>query len=70
MALPMGANAGDQRQPQTWQEIVLHTVPTSVIEAMATGDVLQIVVFSILFCDRSRHGRRERPADGRVVPSR
>src|SRR6188472_1188575 len=34
---------------QTWQDIVLHTVPTSVIEAMATGDVLQIVVFSIIF---------------------
>src|SRR6188768_2063452 len=28
---------------QTWQQILLHMVPTSVIEAMATGDVLQIV---------------------------
>ena len=35
--------------PQTWQQALLHTVPNSVIEAMATGDVLQIVVFSILF---------------------
>lgn len=35
--------------PQTWQQALLHTVPTSVIEAMANGDVLQIVVFSILF---------------------
>jgi proton glutamate symport protein len=34
---------------QTWQQILLHMVPTSVIQAMATGDVLQIVVFSILF---------------------
>src|SRR6187402_3862903 len=34
---------------QTWQQILLHMVPTSVIEAMATGDVLQIVVFSIVF---------------------
>src|SRR4051812_44188549 len=34
---------------QTWQQIILHMVPTSVIEAMATGDVLQIVVFSIVF---------------------
>ena len=34
---------------QTWQQIVLHMVPTSVIEAMSTGDVLQIVVFSIVF---------------------
>jgi proton glutamate symport protein len=36
-------------QAQTWQQILLHMVPTSVIQAMATGDVLQIVVFSIIF---------------------
>ncbi|MEZ5289564.1 MAG: cation:dicarboxylase symporter family transporter [Vicinamibacterales bacterium] len=36
-------------QAQTWDQILLHMVPTSVIEAMATGDVLQIVVFSIVF---------------------
>jgi proton glutamate symport protein len=35
--------------PQTWREILLHLVPESVIQAMATGDVLQIVVFSIIF---------------------
>lgn len=34
---------------QTWDQVMLHTVPTSVIQAMAEGDVLQIVVFSILF---------------------
>src|SRR3954470_19451184 len=34
---------------QTWDQILLHTVPTSVIQAMAEGDVLQIVVWSILF---------------------
>src|SRR6185295_6227261 len=28
---------------QTWDQIFLHTVPTSVIQAMAEGDVLQIV---------------------------
>src|SRR5262245_11612219 len=36
-------------QAQTWDQILLHMVPTSIIEAMATGDVLQIVVFSIVF---------------------
>lgn len=36
-------------QAQTWDQILLHLVPTSVIEAMATGDVLQIVVFSMVF---------------------
>lgn len=34
---------------QTWDETLLHTVPDSIIKAMAEGDVLQIVVFSILF---------------------
>ena len=34
---------------QTWDQILLHLVPTSIIEAMATGDVLQIVVFSVVF---------------------
>jgi proton glutamate symport protein len=34
---------------QTWDQIFLHTVPTSVIQAMAEGDVLQIVVWSIIF---------------------
>jgi proton glutamate symport protein len=42
--------AGDFKAvPQTWDQIMLHTVPESVIDAMARGDVLQIVVFSILF---------------------
>ena len=49
MVLPMGHDPGIAAKAQTWQEIILHTVPTSVIEAMATGDVLQIVVFSIIF---------------------
>lgn len=30
-------------------EIIVHTFPTSVIDSMARGDVLQIVVFSVLF---------------------
>lgn len=36
-------------QSRSWEEILLHTVPTSVVQAMAEGDVLQIVIFSILF---------------------
>jgi proton glutamate symport protein len=35
--------------PKTWQDFVLHIVPDSVIQAMAEGDVLQIVIFSMLF---------------------
>jgi len=34
---------------QTWDQILIHTIPTSVVDAMAKGDVLQIVVFSIIF---------------------
>ena len=34
---------------QTWDQILLHMVPTSVIDSMARGDVLQIVIFSIVF---------------------
>lgn len=37
-----------QRQQTGW-DIVLHVFPTSVIDAMARGDVLQIVVFATIF---------------------
>jgi proton glutamate symport protein len=49
-------------KPQTWDQILLHTVPESVIRAMAEGDVLQIVVFSIFFAIAlSLLGDRARP---------
>ena len=35
--------------PQTLRETIVHIFPTSVIDAMARGDVLQIVAFSVLF---------------------
>src|SRR5688572_9755897 len=47
--LPMGQQSGITTAPQTWDQILLHVVPESVIRAMAEGDVLQIVVFSIIF---------------------
>jgi proton glutamate symport protein len=47
--LPMGQTAEIPARPQTWDQILLHAVPESVIRAMAEGDVLQIVVFSIFF---------------------
>ena len=47
--LPMGAHSDITAKPQTWDQILLHVVPESVIDAMARGDVLQIVVFSIFF---------------------
>ena len=42
------ANGVQQPQP-TLTSVLEHTVPSSVIDAMARGDVLQIVVFSFLF---------------------
>jgi proton glutamate symport protein len=43
---PSGVNAA---AAQTWDQVLLHVVPESIIDAMARGDVLQIVTFSILF---------------------
>jgi proton glutamate symport protein len=47
--LPHTRSADVVGTAQTWDQILLHTVPESVIDAMARGDVLQIVVFSIIF---------------------
>src|SRR5437899_3935257 len=39
----------EQSHPKTLIETIVHTFPSSVIEAMVRGDVLQIVMFSVLF---------------------
>src|SRR5215212_2417433 len=36
-------------KPQKFGDIIAHLAPTSIIKAMAEGDVLQIVIFSVLF---------------------
>lgn len=36
-------------KPKTFGEIIAHLSPTSIIQAMAEGDVLQIVIFSVIF---------------------
>ena len=41
--------AAAQTKPLTLVETILHTFPTSVIDGMARGDVLQIVVFAVFF---------------------
>jgi proton glutamate symport protein len=53
LALPIGGNAAAvaaiaQNQQHAW-DIFLHLFPTSVVDAMARGDILQLVVFSIFF---------------------
>jgi len=44
-----GLGAIAQNKPLTVIETILHIFPTSVIHAMAEGDVLQIVAFSVIF---------------------
>ena len=36
-------------KPSTFGDIIAHLSPTSIIKAMAEGDVLQIVIFSVIF---------------------
>jgi proton glutamate symport protein len=47
--LPRGQHLDITATPQTWDQILLHVVPESLMDAMAKGDVLQIVVFSMFF---------------------
>ena len=49
VALQAGANPGVATAGTGLQQTVEHTFPTSIIDAMARGEVLQIVVFSFLF---------------------
>lgn len=49
-AITRGLTAGEPpAKPQSFGDIIAHLSPTSIIKAMAEGDVLQIVVFSVLF---------------------
>jgi len=53
LAMPIGADTAAaaamvQSQQHAW-DIFLHLFPTSVIDAMARGDILQVVVFSLFF---------------------
>ena len=53
LALPIGADtsaaaAMAQNQQHAW-DILLHMFPTSVVDSMARGDILQVVIFSLFF---------------------
>ena len=39
----------EHSHPKTLVETIVHAFPSSVVDAMARGDVLQIVIFSVLF---------------------
>ncbi|WP_438480203.1 dicarboxylate/amino acid:cation symporter [Oleiharenicola lentus] len=36
-------------KPQTWDQIILHAFPTSLMDSMARNDVLQVVCFAVIF---------------------
>lgn len=36
-------------EPQTWQQVILHIFPENIAKSIAQGEVLQIVVFSVIF---------------------
>ena len=38
-----------EAKPQTWDEVVLHVFPENIIKSIYNGDVLPIVVFSVIF---------------------
>src|SRR5437762_6824667 len=53
LTLPIGADTSAaaamvQNQQHAW-DILLHMFPTSVVDAMARGDILQVVVFAMFF---------------------
>ena len=49
-AVSKGLTAPDPpAKPQSFGDILAHLAPASILKAMAEGDVLQIVVFSVLF---------------------
>ena len=53
LTLPIGADTSAaaamvQSQQHAW-DILLHMFPTSVVDSMARGDILQVVIFSLFF---------------------
>lgn len=48
IATTTGQEMPDTKQ-QTWQDIVLHIFPENIAKSIAEGQVLQVVIFSILF---------------------
>ncbi|MDQ6888696.1 MAG: cation:dicarboxylase symporter family transporter [Bacteroidota bacterium] len=38
-----------ENMPQTWQDVILHIFPENIVKSIYNGDVLPIVVFSVIF---------------------
>lgn len=53
LSVPLGGDTSvvsgmQQAQPHAW-DLILHMFPTSIVDAMARGDILQVVVFATFF---------------------
>jgi proton glutamate symport protein len=60
MVLPTPTGQTAVPKPQTWQEIVLHTFPENIAKSVAEGQILQIVVFAVIFAIALALVREER----------
>jgi proton glutamate symport protein len=60
MVLPAPSGPTAVPKPQTWQEIVLHTFPENIAKSVAEGQILQIVVFAVIFAIALALVREER----------
>lgn len=50
VALPPSTSVAEvTARPQTWDAILLHAVPESIVQALAQNDVLQVVIFALAF---------------------
>lgn len=50
IVLPQGFNQDlPEAKPQNWQDVILHVFPENFIKSIYHGDVLPIVVFSVIF---------------------
>ena len=50
IALPTAIDAScPPRAPRTWQEVLLHIFPENIAKAVVDGEILQVVVFSVIF---------------------
>jgi Na+/H+-dicarboxylate symporter len=49
LPIPEAASSGVQADALTLSGFISHTIPTSVIDAMARNEILQIVIFSLFF---------------------
>jgi Na+/H+-dicarboxylate symporter len=56
-----GASSGVVATAISLKDFVTHAIPKSVVEAMATNEILQIVVFSLLRAGRRRLGDDAKP---------